>query len=95
MAGRTAYGTQFYYKNFALGINGKAEGMLETDSDAVEILTADEPKITFNESISYELPQIFKVGGKIDLSDSTVFYAEYSQISYDIGRDDDIIALGS
>jgi hypothetical protein len=268
IAGRGAYGTQFYYKNFALGVNGKAEGMLETDSDATEILTADEPKITFedgeanvetvtadfnvtrggaadvsdislsyavplsknildnlnqnrknkiegiyfgatyhylegdiykfagegkitategetgvnytiskdtsepilddnaagiysrrtedgsasgdvfdlgitvkweekytfafsimnigkleadsytvqadqyttdgstltessieeetvNESITYELPQIVRLGGKMNYSESTVFYAEYSQVSYDIGRDDNVIALGS
>jgi len=267
VAGRGAYGTQFFYKNFALGINGKAEGMLETDSDATEILTADEPKITFdngeinvdtvtadfdvtrggaanvsdislsysvplseniladfnknrqnkiegvyfgatyhyvegdiykfagegtitaeeqnnsvnysitnnnqtvlnaeeagfysrrtedgsasgdvfdlgmtikweekyvlalsvmnigelkadsyivegdkyttdgssltessideetvNESISYELPQIIRLGGKMDFSQSTAFYAEYSQVSYDIGQDDNIVALGS
>lgn len=268
VAGRGAYGSQFFYKNFALGVNGKAEGMLETDSDATEILTADEPKITFedgeanvetvtadfdvtrggaadvsdislsysvplseniladfnqnrenkiegvyfgatyhyvegdiykfagegtitategetgvdytiskntsdpvldadaagiytqrtedgsasgdvfdlgmtvkweekytialsvmnigeleadsyiveadqyktdgstltessieektiNESITYELPQILRIGGKMDYSESTVFYAEYSQVSYDIGLDDDIIALGS
>ncbi|MFW6001166.1 MAG: hypothetical protein ACOCQE_02235 [Halanaerobium sp.] len=268
IAGRGVYGTQFYYKNFALGVNGKAEGMLETDSDATEILTADEPKITFedgeanletvtadfnvtrggaadvsdislsyavpisknildnlnqnrknkiegvyfgaayhylegdiykfagegtitateeesgvnytiskdsseaildddaagiysmrtedgsasgdvfdlgmtvkweekytfavsimnigkleadsytikadqykadgdslkessieeetvNESITYELPQILRLGGKMNYSESTVFYAEYSQVSYDIGRDDNVIALGS
>lgn len=273
VAGKGAYGSQFFYKGFALGVNGKAEGILETDSDATEILTADEPKITFddgevnvkkvtadfdvtrgvaadvsdislsyavplseniladfnenrknkiegvyfgatyhyvegdiykfagegkitategetgvnyeiskntsepvldsnaagiytkrtedgsasgnvfdlgmtvkwkekytialsvmnigeleadsyiieadqytvqndgdideklaessieektvNKSITYELPQIVRLGGKMDYSESTVFYAEYSQVNYDVGREDDIIALGS
>jgi len=49
VAGRTAAGTQIYYKNFAVAVNAKAEGMLETDSDASELLTADEPKITFED----------------------------------------------
>ncbi|TDO86138.1 hypothetical protein DFR79_11551 [Halanaerobium saccharolyticum] len=46
LAGRSAFGTQFYYKNFALAVNGRAEGMLETDSDAAEILTGDTPEIS-------------------------------------------------
>lgn len=45
LAGRTAFGTQFYYKNFALAVNGRGEGMLETDSNAAEILTSDTPQI--------------------------------------------------
>ena len=48
IAGRTAFGTQIYYKNFALAVNGKAEGMLETDSDAAEILTGDIPEISLS-----------------------------------------------
>jgi hypothetical protein len=46
LAGRSAFGTQFYYKNFALAVNGRAEGMLKTDSDAAEILTGDTPEIS-------------------------------------------------
>ncbi|MFP4021302.1 MAG: hypothetical protein ACLFUK_06805 [Halanaerobium sp.] len=48
VAGRTAFGTQIYYKNFALAVNGRGEGMLETDSDAAEILTGDTPKISLD-----------------------------------------------
>ncbi|RAK07097.1 hypothetical protein C8C77_11848 [Halanaerobium saccharolyticum] len=48
LAGRSAFGTQFYYKNFALAVNGRAEGMLETDSDAAEILTGDTPEISLD-----------------------------------------------
>ena len=46
LAGRSAFGTQFYYKNFALAVNGRAEGMLETDSNAAEILTGDTSEIS-------------------------------------------------
>ncbi|MFW5718632.1 MAG: hypothetical protein ACOCW0_00170 [Halanaerobium sp.] len=48
VAGRTAFGTQIYYKNFALAVNGRGEGMLETDSDAAEILTGDTPEISLD-----------------------------------------------
>ncbi|CCU77761.1 hypothetical protein HSACCH_00145 [Halanaerobium saccharolyticum subsp. saccharolyticum DSM 6643] len=48
LAGRTAFGTQIYYKNFALAINGRGEGILETDSDAAEILTGDTPEISLD-----------------------------------------------
>ena len=48
LAGRTAAGTQFYYKNFTLAVNGRGEGMLETDSDAAEILTGDTPEISLS-----------------------------------------------
>jgi hypothetical protein len=46
LVGRTAFGTQIYYKNFALAVNSRGEGMLETDSDAAEILTGDTPEIS-------------------------------------------------
>src|SRR6056297_3507987 len=48
VAGRTAFGTQIYYKNFALAVNGRGEGMLETDSNAAEILTGDTPEISLD-----------------------------------------------
>ncbi len=48
VAGRTAFGTQFYYKNFALAVNGRGEGMLQTDSNAAEILTGDTPEISLD-----------------------------------------------
>lgn len=79
VAGRGAYGSQFFYKNFALGVNGKAEGMLETDSDATEILTADEPKITFEdgEANVETVTADFDVtrGGAADVSDISLSYS--------------------
>lgn len=48
LAGRTAFGTQFYYKNFALAVNGRGEGMLETDSNIAEIITGDTPEISLD-----------------------------------------------
>ncbi|ADQ14354.1 hypothetical protein [Halanaerobium hydrogeniformans] len=47
LAARSAAGVHFYYKNFALGISGRADGLMELDSDVTEILTADKPQITF------------------------------------------------
>lgn len=79
VAGRGAYGSQFFYKGFAIGVNGKAEGMLETDSDATEILTADEPKITFDDGeVNVEtVTADFDVtrGGAADVSDISLSYA--------------------
>lgn len=48
LAGRTSFGTQFYYKNFALAVNGRGEGMLETDSNIAEIITGDTPEISLD-----------------------------------------------
>ncbi|ADO77738.1 hypothetical protein [Halanaerobium praevalens] len=48
LAGQSAAGTQFYYKNFALAVNARGEGMLEADSDIAEIITGDTPEISLD-----------------------------------------------
>lgn len=45
LAGRSAAANQIYFKNFAFGVNGRAEGMMKTNSDLVEIVTGDEPEL--------------------------------------------------
>ncbi|MEC9489958.1 MAG: hypothetical protein UMU04_03340 [Halanaerobiales bacterium] len=79
LAGRSAFGTQFYYKNFALAVNGRAEGMLETDSDAAEILTSADPKITFEDGVvnadPVEVDFDLTKGGAAATSDVSLSYA--------------------
>lgn len=48
LAGETAAGTQFFYKNFALAVNARGEGMLEADSNIAEIITGDTPEISLD-----------------------------------------------
>lgn len=78
LAGRSAFGTQFYYKNFALAVNGRAEGMLETDSDAAEILTGDTPEIsldTLRDKGSVEVDFGKTKGGAAAATDVSLSYA--------------------
>src|SRR6056297_2907264 len=78
LVGRTAFGTQIYYKNFALAVNGRGEGMLETDSDAAEILTGDTPEISLEalrdkESVTVEFGET--KGGAAATADVSLSYA--------------------
>ncbi|RCW54216.1 hypothetical protein [Halanaerobium sp. ST460_2HS_T2] len=78
LAGRSAFGTQFYYKNFALAVNGRAEGMLKTDSDAAEILTGDTPEISLESlqdkgSVTVEFGD--SAGGAAATADVSLSYA--------------------
>ena len=79
VAGRTAFGTQIYYKNFALAVNGRGEGMLETDSDAAEILTSADPKVTYEEGVAnvdpFEIDFGLTKGGAAATADVSLSYA--------------------
>ena len=79
IAAESAAGIHLYYKNFALGISGRADGLMELDSDVTEILTADEPQITFeNGEITAESVRAnFDVteGGAAAAADISLSYA--------------------
>ncbi|MGM0498845.1 MAG: hypothetical protein ACQERL_01395, partial [Bacillota bacterium] len=90
LAGRTAFGTQFYYKNFALAVNGRGEGMLETDSNAAEILTGDTPEISLDALLDRKDNKVTAsfgktAGGAAATADVSLSYAReiFSQWSED------------
>lgn len=78
IAGKTAFGTQVYYKNFALAVNGRGEGLLKADSDAAEILTGDTPEISLDSlrgkgSVTVNFGE--SVGGAAAAADVSLSYA--------------------
>ena len=91
LVGRTAFGTQIYYKNFALAVNGRGEGMLKTDSDAAEILTGDTPEISLEAlrdkgSVTVEFGET--TGGAAATADVSLSYAReiFNQWSEDSAK---------
>lgn len=80
IAGRGAGGTQFYYKNFALAVNARGEGMISADSDIAEIVTSDHPELSIDSFIDVGKNSItadFKEtkGGAATTTDVSLSYA--------------------
>ncbi len=74
LGGRTMLGNQLYFKNFAIGINGRAEGMMRTNSDLIELITGDnQVKLLSGESV--EIPLTGTNGGASVATDISLSYA--------------------
>lgn len=59
-----------------------------------ETKTSDDGDLV-QEEITYKLPRVYRLGMKKEFSKNTVVYADYSRISYDLGEEENIYAVGT